>query len=67
MKPKKTVLQIRYRDDGLRVTCNQYLEAFSPDFCRVVVFLTGLPVANEDKTIDADEIISLELSKKINI
>ena len=63
MKSKKTVLQIRYRDDGLRVTCNQYLEAFSPDFYRVVVFLTGLPAVNEDKSIDADEIISLELSR----
>jgi glycosyltransferase involved in cell wall biosynthesis len=63
MKSKKTVLQIRYRDDGLRVTCNQYLEAFSPDFYRVVVFLTGLSAANKDKIIDADEIISLELSR----
>jgi len=62
MNPGKTVLQIRYRDDTMRVTCNQYLDAFAPDFFRVVVFLTGSAVTNKHHTINADEIISLELS-----
>ncbi len=62
MIPRKTVLQIRYRDDTMRVTCNQYLDAFSSDFYRVVVFLNGSAAANENNTIDADEIISLDLS-----
>ena len=60
----KTVLQIRYRDDGLRVTCNQYLEAFPSDYYRVVVFLTGSAAANENRSIQADEIISLELDRR---
>lgn len=64
MSPRKTVLQIRYRDDTMRVTCNQYLDAFAPGFFRVVVFLTGSATANKHHTIEADEIISLELSPR---
>ncbi len=64
MSTFKTVLQIRYRDDSLRVTCNQYLEAFPSDYYRVVVFLTGSAAENENKTIPADEIISLELNRR---
>ena len=64
MKSPKTVLQIRYRDDTMRVTCNQYLDAFPSDFYRVVVFLTGSAADNENNTIQADEIVSLELSPR---
>jgi len=64
MNLQKTVLQIRYRDDTMRVTCNQYLEAFPSDFYRVVVFLTGSAADNANDTIQADEIVSLELSPR---
>ncbi|MEA1924037.1 MAG: glycosyltransferase [Pseudomonadota bacterium] len=64
MTPPKTVFQVRYRDDGLRVTCNQYLDAFPPDFYRVVIFLTDSAPAPETMAIDVDETISLELSRR---
>ncbi len=60
----KTVLQIRYRDDALRTTCNQYLDAFPDDFYKVVVFLTGAEKAEIKKTLFADEIIFLELNQR---
>ncbi|MEA3348052.1 MAG: glycosyltransferase [Pseudomonadota bacterium] len=64
MNSPKTLLQIRYRDDTMRVTCNQYLDAFASDFYRVVVFLTGSAADNANNTIQADEIVSLELSPR---
>lgn len=64
MNSRKTLLQIRYRDDGLRLTCNQYLEAFPDNYYRVVVFLTGSALENEARPIQAAEIISLELDRK---
>ncbi len=64
MNAPKTLLQIRYRDDNMRVTCNQYLDAFASDFYRVVVFLAGSAADNANNTIQADEIVSLELSPR---
>ena len=58
------VLQIRYRDDALRTTCNQYLDAFPADFHKVVIFLTGPERVDIRKTVAADEIIFLELNRR---
>ena len=60
----KGVLQIRYRDDTLRTTYNQYLDAFTDDYYKVVVFMAGSDVAGVRETVIADEIIFLELSRK---
>ncbi len=60
----KVVLQVRYRDDVLRTTCNQYLDAFPDDFYKVVVFLTEDEKPDINKTLFADEIIFLELNQR---
>ncbi len=63
-RPVKGVLQIRYRDDTLRTTYNQYLDAFTDDYYKVVVFMAGPDTAGVRETVNADEIIFLELSRK---
>ena len=60
----KGVLQIRYRDDTLRTTYNQYLDAFPADYYKVVVFMAGPDETDVRETVVADEIIFLELSRK---
>jgi len=62
--PGKGVLQIRYRDDTLRTTYNQYLDAFTDDYYKVVVFMAGSDDAQVRETVQADEIIFLELSRQ---
>jgi len=58
MSVRPTVLQLRYRDDRMRITCNQYIEAFTPRFRTVVVFLTGGEKAGE---VSGDEVRFLGL------
>jgi len=60
----KGVLQIRYRDDTLRTTYNQYLDAFPADYYKVVVFMAGPDETDVRETVAADEIIFLKLSRK---
>ena len=62
--PGKGVLQIRYQDDTLRTTYNQYLDAFTDDYYKVVVFMAGSDDAQVRETVQADEIIFLELSRQ---
>ncbi|MCK5679979.1 glycosyltransferase [bacterium] len=57
------VLQIRYRDDALRTTCNQYLNAYPVDYYRVVVFLTGPEKADVRRTVAANEVVFLDLDR----
>ncbi len=63
-RPAKGVLQIRYRDDTLRITYNQYLDAFTDDYYKVVVFMAGPDRPEIRETVSADEIIFLDLSRK---
>jgi glycosyltransferase involved in cell wall biosynthesis len=63
-RDSKGVLQIRYRDDTLRTTYNQYLDAFPADYYKVVVFMAGPDETEVRETVVADEIIFLELSRK---
>lgn len=63
VKVKKNLLQVRHSDAGLRVTSNHYLDAFAPDYRRIVVFLTGDPVIDGVAPIDADEVIYLKLAR----
>ncbi len=63
-RQSKSVLQIRYRDDTLRTTYNQYLDAFPADFYKVVVFMAGSDETDVRETVIADEVIFLNLSRK---
>ncbi len=63
-RQSKSVLQIRYRDDTLRTTYNQYLDAFPADFYKVVVFMAGSDETDVRETVIADEVIFLDLSRK---
>ena len=58
MKKRPTVLQVRYRDDRMRITCNQYIEAFQPQCRTVVVFLTGHEPSGP---VSGDEVVFLGL------
>ncbi|HIE06781.1 MAG TPA: glycosyltransferase [Desulfarculaceae bacterium] len=64
LRQSKSVLQIRYRDDTLRTTYNQYLDAFPADFYKVVVFMAGSDETDVRETVIADEVIFLDLSRK---
>ncbi|MCD6269443.1 MAG: glycosyltransferase [Deltaproteobacteria bacterium] len=63
-RQSESVLQIRYRDDTLRTTYNQYLDAFPADFYKVVVFMAGSDETDVRETVIADEVIFLNLSRK---
>ena len=63
-RQSKSVLQIRYRNDTLRTTYNQYLDAFTADFYKVVVFMAGSDETDVRETVIADEVIFLDLSRK---
>ena len=63
-RQSESVLQIRYRDDNLRTTYNQYLDAFPADFYKVVVFMAGSDETDVRETVIADEVIFLNLSRK---
>ncbi len=64
LRPARVVVQIRYRDDTLRTTYNQYIDAFTDDYYKVVVFMAGPDIPGVRETVTADEIIFLELSRK---
>ncbi len=50
------ILQLRYRDDQMRITCDHYLEAFRPGCRTLVVFLAGGRPQGE---VGGDRVIAL--------